>query len=119
MMKIWCRFEPQETRCALSRALDNAGNSIEIRTAMMPMTTSSSTSVNALRDFRGRHIFFLRMIVGTLRNGWIQLRAGVEVIPELLLDARAALVAGGGGIERTIVPDRLDLGVDHIAADPP
>jgi len=40
-------FEAHCVVLALRRALFNAGRRIPIRTAMIPMTTSSSTSVNA------------------------------------------------------------------------
>src|SRR2546423_3362031 len=39
-------FTEHLIRRACDRAADNAGSRIEIRTAMMPITTSSSTSVN-------------------------------------------------------------------------
>jgi hypothetical protein len=40
------RFDRHLTVFELSRAFDNAGNKIEINSAMIPITTSSSTSVN-------------------------------------------------------------------------
>src|SRR5689334_11426675 len=45
-------FEAHLTVFACSRALDNAGSSIAISRAMMPITTSSSTSVNPDRTER-------------------------------------------------------------------
>src|SRR5688500_10840486 len=54
-----CRwFDEHATAAAAARAFCSAGSSTEINTAMMPMTTSSSTSVKAaarqsrLRDMR-------------------------------------------------------------------
>src|SRR5207237_8152342 len=47
---IWRRLLPHLTRFALSRAFDSDGRRIEISKAMIPMTTSSSTSVNARRE---------------------------------------------------------------------
>jgi hypothetical protein len=47
------RFEPHFTRFAVSRARLSDGSRIEISSAMMPMTTSNSTSVNARRLRRG------------------------------------------------------------------
>src|SRR4051812_17646449 len=53
--KMWiCRMLLAHlTAFALLRALANAGSKTEIRIAMIPMTTSSSTSVKALRQFEG------------------------------------------------------------------
>src|SRR6266566_8617747 len=42
----WRKLLAQETRWACSRAFFRAGRSIEISSAMMPITTRSSTSVN-------------------------------------------------------------------------
>src|SRR5258707_1236137 len=45
-----CRtLDPQATRLACSRAFESDGSKIAIRSAMMPITTSSSTSVKAGR----------------------------------------------------------------------
>src|SRR4051812_45438573 len=44
---IWRRLLRHCVRLALSRALFRLGRRIEISTAMMPITTRSSTSVNA------------------------------------------------------------------------
>src|SRR6266446_2131618 len=43
----WRRLEMHLTRLAFSLALDNAGNSMAARIAMIAMTTSNSMSVNA------------------------------------------------------------------------
>jgi hypothetical protein len=50
---IWCRLELQLVVHAFFLAADNAGSSIAARIAMMAMTTSSSTSVNARGNFFG------------------------------------------------------------------
>src|SRR5215207_5928701 len=44
-------FEAQTTVCACRLALLSAGSRMPISTAMMPMTTRSSTSVNPSRRF--------------------------------------------------------------------
>src|SRR4051794_19517826 len=51
----WRRLLMHAVRLALSRALPSAGSRMPISTAMMPMTTSSSTSVNAF--------FFCRFMI--------------------------------------------------------
>src|SRR5438094_701973 len=43
------RLDMHCTRCACSRALESAGSSTDTRIAMIPMTTSNSTSVKARR----------------------------------------------------------------------
>ena len=45
---IWCRLLAHLARLAVSRALFSDGSRIEISSAMMPMTTSSSTRVKPL-----------------------------------------------------------------------
>src|SRR3954469_17065126 len=50
-MPIWRRLERQAVERDASRALFNAGSNMPTSTAMMPMTTNSSTKVNA-RDPR-------------------------------------------------------------------
>jgi hypothetical protein len=51
----WRMFDPHLIRLADSLAFDNDGNRIASSSAMMPMTTSSSTSVKPRRapDVRG------------------------------------------------------------------
>src|SRR6266516_4809883 len=46
------KFAPQATVLAAARDFDRAGSRIEINSAMIPMTTSSSTSVNPREVFR-------------------------------------------------------------------
>src|SRR5690242_17095630 len=52
-MPIWRRFDRQEMLCARRHAMDSAGSKIDMSTAMMPMTTSSSTRV---KPRGGRHL---------------------------------------------------------------
>src|SRR5687767_10911913 len=58
------RLLRQTARLAASRALFSAGSSSEMSTAMMPMTTNSSTRVNALRPVRLR----VKRIIADLRE---------------------------------------------------
>ena len=47
-MPSWRRLLAQATRLAFSLARDSAGSKMEMSNAMIPMTTRSSTSVNAI-----------------------------------------------------------------------
>src|SRR3954468_8773930 len=49
---IWRRFDPHFTRLAVSRARLSDGRRIEISSAMIPITTSSSTRVKPRRAGR-------------------------------------------------------------------
>src|SRR5215217_5296482 len=51
-VQSWRMLAMHFVRLAWSRAFCRAGNRIAINSAMIPMTTSSSTSVNALRFSR-------------------------------------------------------------------
>src|SRR6476646_5836486 len=87
----WRRLEAHWTLWADLRALPSAGRSNDIRMLMIPMTTSSSTSVNA-RPKRRIRASLLPFASDTISF------AGMGMVHERLsfaADAAAADVAGG------------------------
>src|SRR4051794_15396699 len=81
-IEIWRRLLRHCVLLADSRALLSVGSRIEISTAMMPITTSNSTSVKARRS-PARERRFGRTISFLLR---IELRVGIIIRPDLLRD---------------------------------
>src|SRR5260370_34253732 len=70
---LWM-FAAHASVLAAERALLSAGRRIEINNAMIPMTTSSSTSVNACRAFRVHLEFTARGAGHAALDGMIVIR---------------------------------------------
>src|SRR5689334_8239439 len=89
-------LERQTVRLACSRARVSAGRSMPMRTAMMPMTTRSSTSVKA----RLRVMTLLSWLIVTLRLSLRQQKAmqAGEVVGVDPIDVGLAKLAPGVGI---------------------
>src|SRR5436305_10046863 len=65
---IWRRLQAHLARLAVSRALDREGRRIEISRAMIPMTTSSSTSVKPRSRVLASR-FMVKLLYGASRAG--------------------------------------------------
>src|SRR4051794_16508139 len=123
-MYIWSaiancrRFDEHCTRTALRRALFSAGSSTEISTAMMPITTSSSTSVKPrmIRP-RGRGVRMGRILSDAAEAGFVLQRIDGAREAACERDARDGEFPNTGGrAEPRFHPEpRMNCETDYFA----